>query len=123
MSTIDAIARAIGAIAVVLSVVLGAKLWGPEARKVRAEGRGSEADAARVMSDTAILWMDRWEEELELWQDYAYLLETSMEEWQELFADLKKAIKESGSDLVLPPPPPRPRRPKMPPRHPPTKGN
>lgn len=119
MSTIDAIARAIGAIAVVLSVVLGAKLWGPEAKKARAEGRGSEADAARVMSDTAILWMDRWEEELEVWQDYAYTLESSIEEWTEVFRELKRQVEESGSDIVLPPPPPRHRRPKLPPRHPP----
>ena len=123
MSTIDAIARAIGAIAVVLSVVLGAKLWGPEARKTRAEGKGSEADAARVMSDTAILWMDRWEEELEVWQDYAYTLESSIEEWTEIWRELKRAVEESGSEIILPAPPPGHRRPKLPPRHPPHKGS
>lgn len=109
---LDQVWKVLGVLGAILGAILSAKVFGPEARKARSESRKADAERDRVVSDTAILWIDRWEEELELWQGYAYTLEASIEEWTAAWAELKRAIEASGADIVLPKTPPSHRRPR-----------
>lgn len=110
------IGQVISAIALVLVAILGAKLWGPEARKTKAEGRGSDADAAKVMSEASVFWVQEWREDIEELRDYVDALEGSLDEWSEWFIEARRMIREGADEAALPPPPKRPRRPRHPPR-------
>jgi len=114
VQTLDTALKVIGVLGAILSVILSAKLFGPERRKTESESRGTDASSAKVMSESAILWAHEWKAELDELRSYVDALEDSIDAWTEWARSVAKVLEESNG-LALPPRPPRPKRP---PRHP-----
>jgi hypothetical protein len=113
VQALDSVLKIAGVVGAILSLILSAKLFGPERRKTEAESRGTEASSAKVISEAAILWSQEWKTELDELRDYVDALEDSIDAWTEWARSAAILLEQGG--LTLPARPPRPKRP---PRHP-----
>lgn len=106
-AVVDNVATAAAAIGAILSVVLAAKVFGPERRKLDADTRGSNADSTMVMSEATILWHGKFEREAA----YTDILESIVDDWRRWHGKVVIIIDAACPNVTLPPPPPSPKRP------------
>ena len=106
-AVVDNVATAAAAIGAILSVVLAAKVFGPERRKLDADTRGTDATSTKVMSEAAILWHTRFEGEAA----YVDILEATLDEWQRWRGKVRIIVDAACPNVTLPPAPETPKRP------------
>ena len=106
-AVVDNVATAAAAIGAILSVVLAAKVFGPERKKLEADTRGTDATSTKIMSEAAILWRAQFEREAE----YTDTLESLLDAWADWRRSVQIIIDAACPNVKLPPPPAAPKRP------------
>lgn len=104
---VDNVSTAAFAIGSVLSVILAAKVFGPGRRHTDAETRGQDATSTKVMSEAAILWHSRFEEQA----TYVDTLEATVDAWADWRRSVLIILDAMRVEPKLPPAPPPPKRP------------
>ena len=106
-AVVDNLATAAGAIGAILSVILAGKLFGPGKRQSEAETRGTDATSTKVMSEAAILWHSRFEQQA----TYVDAMEATIDAWWDWRRSVQIIIDAACPSVKLPPPPAAPKRP------------
>ena len=106
-AVVDNVATAAAAIGAILSVVLAAKVFGPERRKLDADTGGSRANSIMVMSEVEIKWRNQFEREAE----YTNTLETVIDAWRDHWRSVRIILDANRINLNFPDPPESPKRP------------